>query len=100
MFGIGRGEDVEGRAVIDLLRELRRGGVAKDHVDAFLGFEYRSNLSENISKVSGGRDGELPARFRGSLGSARCEKCHRAKKPSSLARTHRVLCLLYAVLQR
>ena len=68
MFGIGRGKDVERRAVIDLLGELGRGAVAKDHIDAFLGFESRSNLAENIRKVGGGGNREFAGRFGSSLG--------------------------------
>ena len=57
VFGIGRGENIEGRRVLDLARQLRRRGEAEHRMDAGLGLELTSDFREDLGQVGRGADG-------------------------------------------
>ena len=84
MFCISGREDIEGAAIFDLLRELRRSTITNDNVDLRLLPECRGDLIKRASEIGGrgnrdlGRSGR-----RGRAGSK--QKNARGKNPNGAA---------------
>ena len=53
VLDVGGEEDIEGRAVFDLLRQLRGGAQAGDDVDFVLTFEGAAEIRQNVGEVCG-----------------------------------------------
>ena len=62
VLGVRRGEDVERRSVLDLLRQLRGRAEAESHVDAGFPLEDLAQFSEDLGQVGGGCDVQLRPR--------------------------------------
>ncbi len=56
MGGVGGQENVEGRGILDLLRQLRGGGEAEGGMNASLGFEFRPGGLEHRGEIGRRRD--------------------------------------------
>ena len=98
MHGIGSRENVKRRRIFDLLRKLRRGAVAENHVDARLLRERLSDLGEHARQIGGSRHGEvgllrLPARDAASEDGAHAEPASNSHA-TSLSHDSVILALL------